>query len=480
MAHMNNSEKNQRNFDKFASVLKTKLDEARAKTPEEFSKPVHIVGAVDGSSECHLKQELQEEANNHTEERIVLMPYRLENFQWVGILIEFKTAQQIKRLEYIDSMTGFNVVPDKLKQALEEIYPRANLQIRDLKKDDNPKADDDPKTSALFIADNLVEAARNIQNVEDDASLVNQSQSKIMDDNHTNADLDEQERCDGVGNTQSYQISLGVILEEGSESKLEKSKLGVGEDLKKSNLIDANRLLGLEKRIQESVKQENREEARAKIEFEQKTLGNYKRSQSEESAILLLQILEDRLKKEEIFSEEISDILRDVDIYIKDADDQSTVRCLERLRGKIRFLNIPEIRRLVSKAEKAAELIRDKDVILLVGATGAGKSTTIQFLAGCQMKKVSVEVAPGNPLEHIQAVGTIRNSELRNVTSSPHNKSETRYIAPVTVQLKDIYGAHESGMITLCDAPGFGDTAGPEVDIANSVGVIEALKKRKT
>ena len=27
----------------------------------------------------------------------------------------------------------------------------------------------------------------------------------------------------------------------------------------------------------------------------------------------------------------------------------------------------------------------------------------------------------------------------------------------------------------LCDGPGFGDTAGPEVDIANSLGVIEAL-----
>ncbi len=32
----------------------------------------------------------------------------------------------------------------------------------------------------------------------------------------------------------------------------------------------------------------------------------------------------------------------------------------------------------------------------------------------------------------------------------------------------------------ICDSPGFGDTAGAEVDIANSIGIIEAIKMSKS
>ncbi|CAF4580786.1 unnamed protein product, partial [Rotaria sp. Silwood2] len=101
--------------------------------------------------------------------------------------------------------------------------------------------------------------------------------------------------------------------------------------------------------------------------------------------------------------------------------------------------------------------------------TGSGKSTTIQFLAGATMKEVRVQISPGKYLEHVTAVGSFKNPELNNVTSSSLQKSETRFIAPVTIQLEDVLGAHESGEMILCDAPGFGDTAGPEVDIANSI-----------
>ena len=146
----------------------------------------------------------------------------------------------------------------------------------------------------------------------------------------------------------------------------------------------------------------------------------------------------------------------------------------------MRPLNVHDVRRLVGKAQKAAELIRNKDVVLLIGATGAGKSTTIQFLAGATMTETRVEVAPGRFLEHITAIDVGENPDLKYITSSPLNKSETRYIAPVTVPLNKVIGHHATGDIILCDAPGFGDTAGPEVDIANSVAVVKALKGCKS
>ncbi|CAF4269885.1 unnamed protein product, partial [Rotaria sp. Silwood2] len=69
------------------------------------------------------------------------------------------------------------------------------------------------------------------------------------------------------------------------------------------------------------------------------------------------------------------------------------------------------------------------------------------------------------------------NPELRRVISSPLCESKTRFIAPVTVSLRKVFGAHETEDIILCDAPGVGNTTGPEIDVANGVGVIEALKQ---
>ena len=216
------------------------------------------------------------------------------------------------------------------------------------------------------------------------------------------------------------------------------------------------------------------------VHFEKKSLEDQAASKDQESLLLSLQTLKDQVKREEFSSDDVKAILHNLEMHITNENDSLTVRYLNELLKKFRSLNVAEIQRLIGKATEAAELIENKDVVLFIGTTGSGKSTTIQFLAGATMKEVRVEVRPGKFLEHVTAVGKISNSDLRQVISSPLQKSETRYIAPVSVQLKDILGAHETGVLTLCDAPGFGDTAGPEVDIANSIGVIEALKKAKS
>jgi ABC-type multidrug transport system ATPase subunit len=38
------------------------------------------------------------------------------------------------------------------------------------------------------------------------------------------------------------------------------------------------------------------------------------------------------------------------------------------------------------KVDKSAELITGKDIILLLGSTGSGKSTTIHYLCGSKME----------------------------------------------------------------------------------------------
>ena len=68
-----------------------------------------------------------------------------------------------------------------------------------------------------------------------------------------------------------------------------------------------------------------------------------------------------------------------------------------------------------------------------------------------------------------------------NVKVSALAKSETRYITAVPLDYALLgHKHHQLESIVLCDTPGFGDTAGPEVDIANGIGIINAIKGSKS
>ncbi|ETO04255.1 hypothetical protein RFI_33142, partial [Reticulomyxa filosa] len=74
----------------------------------------------------------------------------------------------------------------------------------------------------------------------------------------------------------------------------------------------------------------------------------------------------------------------------------------------------------------------------------------------------------------------VKNKALANVRSSSSTKSETRYITAVPIDLKEmgVYGDQDT--VVLCDTPGFEDTSGPEVDVANGIGIIKALQNCKS
>ncbi|ETO02276.1 hypothetical protein RFI_35160, partial [Reticulomyxa filosa] len=137
------------------------------------------------------------------------------------------------------------------------------------------------------------------------------------------------------------------------------------------------------------------------------------------------------------------------------------------------YFNIKEMLELVEKAEEAAMEIKDKNVILFLGSTGTGKSTLIHFLAGSTMEK---QIVDGKP--HIAPVNV--KDALITVKTSPYAKSETRYIAAVPIDLKARGVIGGSDTIVLCDTPGFEDTNGPEVDVANGVGIVKALQNCKS
>jgi septin family protein len=131
--------------------------------------------------------------------------------------------------------------------------------------------------------------------------------------------------------------------------------------------------------------------------------------------------------------------------------------------SKIRPFNFQEFFKLVELCDKHSNDVKGKDIILLLGTTGAGKSTTIQYLFGANMV---------NKKGHIQA--DPMPIKLKTFIASAAMKSETRYINPIEFEV-NIKGKNIK--IMMVDTPGFGDTQSIEVDIANSLGIIRAVIK---
>ena len=73
----------------------------------------------------------------------------------------------------------------------------------------------------------------------------------------------------------------------------------------------------------------------------------------------------------------------------------------------------------------------------------------------------------------------MKNSDLYRVKLSPHAKSETRYITPIEINLKQL-GYGSSKKVILVDSPGSEDTESKEVDISNGFGVINAISQSKS
>ncbi|ETN99816.1 hypothetical protein RFI_37651, partial [Reticulomyxa filosa] len=70
---------------------------------------------------------------------------------------------------------------------------------------------------------------------------------------------------------------------------------------------------------------------------------------------------------------------------------------------------------------------------------------------------------------------------LNNVTCSASAESETKYITAVPIDLKKLgVLSIKLDNVVLCDTPGFEDTGGPEVDVANGIGIIKALQMCKS
>ena len=180
--------------------------------------------------------------------------------------------------------------------------------------------------------------------------------------------------------------------------------------------------------------------------------------------------LRDRLKIEELESKDIDSLGKTAMTNAQSRNWESALTGLKQILQRINPLNMHELFRLVREIDDTAHMIRGKDVILFLGETGVGKSTTIHFLSGSQLVQTVVQ-----GLNHLEP-RKIKNTEARKILTSPCAQSVNRCVASVTIDPKDVEIFNRESIV-LCDTPGFEDTRGVEVDIANGVSIVRAIRE---
>ncbi|KAJ1462964.1 hypothetical protein M885DRAFT_103554 [Pelagophyceae sp. CCMP2097] len=123
---------------------------------------------------------------------------------------------------------------------------------------------------------------------------------------------------------------------------------------------------------------------------------------------------------------------------------------------KVPGLDVGALAALVRAGEAAVEAARDKDVVVLLGSTGSGKTTSVVALAGREMvrrddEQLGVVFEAREPLEGLE-IG--------------HSKeSQTKHLAH-----------HVRGEFVYIDTPGLEDTAGPAPELALAIGIQQLVR----
>eukprot|EP00808_Paulinella_micropora_P015701 g27497.t1 len=137
----------------------------------------------------------------------------------------------------------------------------------------------------------------------------------------------------------------------------------------------------------------------------------------------------------------------------------------ERIVGGRQGLDLARILELSNESKKAVEVSGEGDAIILLGATGCGKTTAAHYLGGRTMILYSPD---GITRKRVECKDPFEGAQIGFGAASV-----TRYV-------KAFRAIPEYGNVWVVDPPGILDSAGPEVDIANAVGTQYAFRLVKS
>ena len=170
-----------------------------------------------------------------------------------------------------------------------------------------------------------------------------------------------------------------------------------------------------------------------------------------EAATCICQSMQLRIENGRLESSSVKTLRTSVDILLRE----------------IRPLDLNKLSSHLRANQYAAGQIRDKDIILLIGPSGSGKTTTLLYLAGAKFEEVELDA-----YDHSEPV-SLPSPNLETFRTLPGSKSVTRSVQTVPMRVGD-------RTVLLCDTPGFGDSDGAEMEIANCFSLLQAIQGAST
>lgn len=137
---------------------------------------------------------------------------------------------------------------------------------------------------------------------------------------------------------------------------------------------------------------------------------------------------------------------------------------LQKLLHVLHPVDVMLLNTLLQENAHTAGVIEDRDVILLLGPTGSGKTTTIIKAAGGTFEPKQLH---RGAVTHYEPISDSCSVDLETFKASAGSQSETRGIHALALDENTL----------ICDTAGFDDTAGTEMDIANGIGIANAVRQ---
>lgn len=159
---------------------------------------------------------------------------------------------------------------------------------------------------------------------------------------------------------------------------------------------------------------------------------------------------------------------------------QAQTRWVELLLDKVsdileatQHLNLERLTKLMERNDTAGAVMEGKDTILILGSPGCGKTTTLHYLAGTTFRATSL-----GKTESYRPVTVVHPEATRMKIANHHKQQHGKEVITRHLQVAEIIVDDKA--VVLCDAPSFGNHESLEEIIANSLGLIRAIRRAKT
>ena len=171
--------------------------------------------------------------------------------------------------------------------------------------------------------------------------------------------------------------------------------------------------------------------------------------------------------------EDIRDLLKTLYSVLRQERVTRNDRALREISQKLADLKALDLMKLVAMMDaqrKAGDAMEDQDVILLTGAVGSGKTTTLHFMAGTEFEETEVD-----GFMHLDPV-SIKDPRIEGYKTSCGQCAVTKCLQTVPVS---VHSGSREDLLVICDVPGVGSASTAEEELAFHYGMRNAIARAR-